>query len=76
MNSKCPCIDCITLGICKALMQDKFEFAVLRSKCSLFGDYYNYRYMNPSSSERIFLMKLFKPLQWEIRINYPEGISI
>jgi len=76
MNTKCPCIDCITLAICKAQMQEKFAFAWLRARCSLFGDYYNYRYMNPDSLERIFLLKLFKPLHWEKRIDYPEGVTI
>lgn len=75
-TNKCPCVNCITFAICKSQMQDKFAFSWLRIKCSIFCDHYNYRYMNPDSDERIFLLKLFKPLYWEKRIDYPEGVVI
>ena len=36
---KCPCINCITLPICKARIKDGDLFVSLVTRCSLFNNY-------------------------------------
>jgi len=71
MKRKCPCKNCITLAMCKAIMRDKFTFLPLRMRCSIFNEHYDYneQHMSISSKEKIVLLKLFKPLDWEKRIK-------
>ena len=76
MKIKCPCVNCITLAICKASMKTKFGFESLRFRCSIFSEHYDYRYMNPDSTERKFLLQFFKPLHWEDRLDFTGGMSI
>lgn len=57
---KCPCIDCITLAICKGIMFDGFGIYTLLSKrCSIFKEFYQNRYLAPDDPERLFVMRLF-----------------
>jgi len=76
-NIKSPCIDCITLGICKALMASNYGLSTLNHKCSIFNEFYGYKYVHAGSVERIFLLKLFKPLHWKerLKIGWDEVIN-
>jgi len=72
MNSiVCPCVDCITLAICKGVMDRTFGFSGLSDRCSLFKDAYGpaYSYMMNTSPDIILLLKLFKPIQYINRIE-------
>lgn len=72
MKSKCPCVDCITLGICKGVMDRSFGFFGLSDRCSLFKEAYGlaYTYKMNTSPDIIILLKLFKPLHYEKRIGF------
>ncbi len=76
MKNQSPCIDCITLGVCKALMNDQYGLSILMHKCSIFEEYYNYKYIIPGSAESIFLLKLFKPLCWKERLTHSEEVAV
>lgn len=54
---KCPCHNCITLAICKGVM-DKHNglWVYLSLKCSLFEEY---QHMYLDEAEVLFLAKLF-----------------
>ena len=67
-NNKCPCVDCITLSICKAFMSDRFGFSGLSNRCSLFRDRYTHYFIS-DNPERIFLLSLFKPIAYKNRIK-------
>jgi len=57
MINKCPCINCITLGMCKAAVSNRVAiYPTLAPKCSLFMEYYTF---NLSDLKRQTLVELF-----------------
>jgi hypothetical protein len=60
LKTECPCVDCITLGICKAAVSDGDSmYWTLAPKCSLFMEYYTF---NLSDLRRQTLVELFAHL--------------
>ena len=62
MDKKCPCINCITLAICKARMIGHSGiYRILSPKCSLIKHYCDDddNYCNFRSIERTTLLKIF-----------------
>lgn len=73
-ENKCPCNNCITLAMCKALMTKSIGiYVTLSQKCSIFKERYEYRYLEPDNPERLFVMELFKERR---RINGKTGVRI
>lgn len=69
MSIKCPCVDCITLAMCKSYMSEHYGLFHLQERCSIFRKRYGGGYFFvPDHPERIFLLKLFKPIGYEKRI--------
>jgi len=73
-NNIRPCVDCITLGICKAFMSEHYGFLNLEDRCSIFKDHYEGKVYSPDHPEMLFLLKLFKPQDYEQRIRVAEAI--
>lgn len=67
----CPCKDCITLAMCKAMMANRFGFSDLSNKCSIFKEVYGsaYTYQMNELPDIIPLLQLIKPLHWKNRIG-------
>ena len=60
MKIECPCVDCITLGICKGIMSENFGiYTHLSKRCSIFKEFYQNRYFAPDDPEKLFIMRLF-----------------
>jgi len=62
MDSKCPCINCITLAICKAsIKRDIPVYDTLGDKCSIFKKHYFETYSPVSYAFTVELIELFRP---------------
>lgn len=63
MEFESPCVDCITLPICKGVVSESFGiYNSLSNRCSIFKEFYGTRFFAPEDPERIFIMKLFGKL--------------
>ena len=70
MSEKCPCVDCITLAICKAVIYDNDLFVSLVVRCSLFNEYCDINDFVEHSEKYQTLINIFK------KENYGQEMSM
>lgn len=64
MKSNCPCINCITLGMCKAAIKPNLNYGIdikLSERCSIFKEFYTDKNLFIDLDEWQVLLDLFVP---------------
>ncbi len=70
---ECPCIDCITLAICKASIKSSIPiYDTLASRCSIFKKHYFEVHAPVSYAFTVELIELFRPDVYKKRWGYHE----